>query len=193
MAASYVTPIIRNEALPYLLLSPKTDWQKQILDLLRVLYFQPSQKARCLQIESSFFSIWMILSEHLDQIQSSKIQKEQASGYLTQVRDMTLFINTHYARKISLDQIASAGHVGLTLCCYLFHRYVGETPVSYLNHYRLGKSIRMLRRSDLSVGQIADACGFGSASYFTRLFKARYGVSPLQYRKGLTYGRTEGL
>jgi AraC-like DNA-binding protein len=39
-----------------------------------------------------------------------------------------------------------------------------------------------LRNSDMSIGEIADYCGFSYANYFIRVFKKHYNCTPLEYR-----------
>jgi two-component system response regulator YesN len=53
---------------------------------------------------------------------------------------------------------------------------------AYLRHLRLSKAADLLMGTDLSVGQIADAVGYGDASQFAKSFKRMYGVSPSRYR-----------
>ncbi len=62
---------------------------------------------------------------------------------------------------------------------------VGESVNFYTNRVRLEKSARFLKYStELSLSDIAYACGFSSPSTFSRSFKDYYGISPSKYRKG---------
>ena len=58
----------------------------------------------------------------------------------------------------------------------------GVTLRQYIISYRLRASKRLLELSAKSVGEIAEECGFSDASYFTKSFKAAYGVTPKEYR-----------
>ena len=75
-----------------------------------------------------------------------------------------------------------AGAVGESKCCQLFRRYFSQTPVEYLNRYRLDKSLALLRETDRSITEIALAVGFGGASYYAELFRRQMGQSPTEYR-----------
>lgn len=59
-----------------------------------------------------------------------------------------------------------------------------ESPVSYIRNVRLAKAAEMLRSSAdrATVNEIAERTGFSSPSYFTKCFKARYGVKPSEYK-----------
>lgn len=60
-----------------------------------------------------------------------------------------------------------------------------ESPVSLIKKVRLEKAAEMLKSSTadaMTVNQIAERTGFASPSYFTKCFKAKYGVKPSEYR-----------
>ena len=60
-----------------------------------------------------------------------------------------------------------------------------ESPVSFIRNVRLEKAAEMLKSSStnaMSVNEIAERTGFASPSYFTKCFKAKYGVKPSEYR-----------
>jgi CheY-like chemotaxis protein/anti-sigma regulatory factor (Ser/Thr protein kinase) len=58
------------------------------------------------------------------------------------------------------------------------------TPNDYVLRYRLRRAAQRLKAEpELQVTEIADLLGFGSSRYFTRCFKALYGMTPSEYRK----------
>ena len=57
-----------------------------------------------------------------------------------------------------------------------------------LQAMRIEKAAGLLERSDQNIGEIADALGFSSQFYFSRIFKQSYGVSPSAYRKAFRAG-----
>ena len=59
-----------------------------------------------------------------------------------------------------------------------------KSPVEYLNTYRVEKAARKLITSDISVTDVAFACGFNDLSYFIKTFKAYKGVTPAKFRRG---------
>ena len=56
------------------------------------------------------------------------------------------------------------------------------SPMDMLREFRLMKSKTMLK-DGYQVGLVSDACGFNSVSYFSRCFKAQYGMSPKKYQQ----------
>ena len=58
----------------------------------------------------------------------------------------------------------------------------GQNFTAYLNTVRIEKARVLLRETDETVLEIALNCGYGSISYFNRVFRQQIGMSPLQYR-----------
>ena len=65
----------------------------------------------------------------------------------------------------------------------VFDRAMGEAPAAYLKGMRLKESARLLQTSQLSVKEIAGACGFGDCSYFCRVFREVLGMAPGSFRR----------
>ncbi|MBQ6470895.1 MAG: helix-turn-helix transcriptional regulator [Victivallales bacterium] len=53
---------------------------------------------------------------------------------------------------------------------------------------RMDKAVRLLREGELSVGQVADACGYAGANYFIRQFRKKNGVTPQAFRQNALSG-----
>ena len=60
---------------------------------------------------------------------------------------------------------------------------MGVSFVSYLNDFRLNVAARLLSSNDYSILSVAENCGFFNLSYFNRMFKKKYGVTPGRYRE----------
>ena len=64
----------------------------------------------------------------------------------------------------------------------------GYSTISYVLQLKLNKAKKMLADDSMSVNEVSDACGFYDASYFSRVFKKEFGVSPSHYQKMPTLG-----
>jgi len=64
--------------------------------------------------------------------------------------------------------------------------HVGQTPSELIRTTRVEHGARLLAETGETVSQIAYAVGFNSLSYFSRSFRAHFGVSPSSYRTGKT-------
>ena len=79
--------------------------------------------------------------------------------------------------KLSETLVLSRGHL---------HRKIkeltGTAPVEFLRTYRLNKATQLLRQNAYTVSEVAYRTGFSSPAYFSKCFKAVYGVTPTEYQ-----------
>jgi LacI family transcriptional regulator len=67
-----------------------------------------------------------------------------------------------------------------------FRRLLGRSPAEEIRRVRLDRGRELLARSDISISEIATACGFANGTRFGVAFRKRFGKTPLAYRKQLT-------
>ena len=71
----------------------------------------------------------------------------------------------------------------------LFRRYLDRSPKRYYMELRLGKARNLLMQTDMSVINVALACGFASPSHFSKCYRAHYGTTP--YRERGSHGASD--
>ena len=98
------------------------------------------------------------------------------------------YIKNHLDSSVTVSEMAKNAFISVNTLERHFADSLQMTPLEYLRRVRLSKAEELLR-SDLSVGQIADACGFSDYSHFIAVFKQHYGLTPLQYRKEIFKGK----
>jgi transcriptional regulator GlxA family with amidase domain len=86
------------------------------------------------------------------------------------------------SRPITLEEVAHRIATSPRQLQRVFTEHAGLGFRSYLRRLRLSNAADLLTGTDLSVGEIADAVGYGDASQFAKSFKHMYGVSPSRYR-----------
>ncbi|MBY4892294.1 GlxA family transcriptional regulator [Rhodobacteraceae bacterium N5(2021)] len=64
----------------------------------------------------------------------------------------------------------------------LFRRYLNRSPKRYYMELRLGKARNLLMQTDMSVINVALACGFASPSHFSKCYRAHYDTTPYRER-----------
>ncbi len=84
---------------------------------------------------------------------------------------------------VSLNEAAHIAGMKLFPFIRSFKKNMGMTFVDFLTSLRLERSEVLLRHSKNSVTEIASTSGFQTLSYFNRVFRRRYGVTPSDFRK----------
>ncbi len=99
------------------------------------------------------------------------------------IEDAVFYVEDRYSEELSLPDIAR--HFGLNPSYFsrLFARHTGMPLFSYVNRLRIQKSCMLLKRSGLSILEIAFAVGYNNLSHFNRYFRRIMGESPREYRK----------
>jgi AraC-like DNA-binding protein len=87
-----------------------------------------------------------------------------------------------FADSWTLDQMAAATGLGKYQFAHLFKQEIGISPYSWLQLYRLIRSLDPLLRTNHSVLEIAMSCGFSSVRTYNQLFLRTYGISPATFR-----------
>lgn len=95
---------------------------------------------------------------------------------------MISFIYKNYNSKITLDEIAGSGNICRSKCCRIFSKYLMQSPIDFLNTYRLEMSRNMLSSTDKSITEIALSCGFNHLSYFSEMFQRQFKCTPSEYK-----------
>ena len=101
------------------------------------------------------------------------------------IYEVLKWIDAHYKKQLTLDQIAEELHYSPNYLSKLFRRQTGISIPEYLTEKRLEQA-RILLHTHQSVEEISKETGFNSPSYFIRVFKKKFGVTPHQYRLSLS-------
>ena len=110
-----------------------------------------------------------VLEEIMASLQGTpEPQTEDSSAIIRQVQKI---VDAEYGEPLSLEYIAEKV-------------YITPSYLSYITDLRMYKARRMVADGNLKISQIAKNCGYDNPSYFNKLFKNYFGVTPRQYREG---------
>lgn len=90
---------------------------------------------------------------------------------------------------LTLSEAAAQAHVTEKHLCRLFTRSLGHSPMQTLTLLKLQAARPLLIRTNLSIKEISERCGFENPLYFSRRFSQVYGCSPSCFREQLRSGK----
>jgi AraC family transcriptional regulator of arabinose operon len=99
-------------------------------------------------------------------------------------RRVKRFLDAHYAERMDLPSVASVFRASPNHLNRIFASHAGCTIHKYLVSRRLSVADHLLRAGGVTVKEVAYRVGFSDPLYFSRAFKARFGVSPGTRRGG---------
>lgn len=101
--------------------------------------------------------------------------------------NQTIIHLIHYMQQhlsnLSLESLAEAFNYSPSHVSRLFRTRLGKSYTEMLNSLRTQTAKTLLETTSLPMGEIADSIGVNDTSYLNKLFKKKYGQTPLQYRK----------
>lgn len=100
-----------------------------------------------------------------------------------QLRRVTEFINAHLADDLSLSVLADLVTFSPYHFARLFRQTTGESVHQFVLHKRLEQAQHLLRKTDLTIAQIALCSGFAHQSHLTRAFHKHFKLTPHAYRQ----------
>jgi AraC-like DNA-binding protein len=98
------------------------------------------------------------------------------------IRHVFTYIDRNYSRSITLAEVAEVSHLSREAFCRYFKRMTNYSFTEFLNRYRVSQSKNMLMNG-YSVTDACYACGFGSLSYYNRIFRKVTDENPSTFRK----------
>ncbi len=110
------------------------------------------------------------------------LQSQKPINDLIPVRKAIAYMEERFASELSLSSVAAKVHLSPAYLSRIFTKQTGLGFTEYLIKLRLKHAKHLLRTSDETIEQVAEAAGFSSNSYFTAVFKKHEGVTPSEYR-----------
>lgn len=92
------------------------------------------------------------------------------------------YIKNNLEKEIALEDLAELVHLDKNYLVRLFKETYGQTPIKTLIDMRMERACDLITNTSMAITQIAAACGYSSASYFTAEYKKYFGITPLKQR-----------
>ena len=179
----FIGPMLTS-GVSHVLFHTDISWQQDVLSRLEQIYQLCHHRPELweLDIHALACQIWSDLFRHKEEfITLKKTGVTQLSQ--ARLKRMTDYIRQHFQSKMTLQDIAGSAGISKTEALRCFKRSIHASPIDYLNRYRLKNAYILLTTTTRTISDIAESCGFESTSYFDRMFKKRYGHTPMRQRK----------
>lgn len=110
-------------------------------------------------------------------IESEKVESNDRLAFAVR------YIREHLAESITVEQISQKVYMSESAFYRAFKERFGVTPVEFINNERIKLARRLLQDPKRKVQEVCMAAGFNSLSYFNRVFKRKFQLSPKLYRE----------
>ena len=139
---------------------------------------------RILKIEARVYEILsMHIQEHNKIVSGKKTPLRIDKTTLKTVRNIGNDILKHPAKEYNLYELSLNSGVSQAKLQEGFKFLYNRTVTEYIRHIRLENARDMLKNTDLNISQIVYSIGFSSRSYFSKIFKEKYNITPNKFKK----------
>lgn len=174
-------PFLQNSAIPCIYLTGFDENGKEILQKLNQVEEAFDRKRFCYELKIKGLlceAFAMILYGHRQELTKFVPANLQE---LERLEKMLNYLNMHFTKVISLQDLADQVHLSREVCCRLFKKMTGKTITGYLEEYRVNKSFSLVQSGQYSMTQITEMVGFSNPSRFASAFRKRFGCNPGEY------------
>lgn len=108
---------------------------------------------------------------------------EYQSRQIEIVRDIHDHLLQHMDQRVTIEELSKQYLVNPTTLKSAFKAVYGTSLAAHIKEHRMEQAAKMLRETDMSIAEIAQAVGYDSQSKFATAFKERFAILPSLYRK----------
>lgn len=177
----YVEPVIQDFATPAVYIDGSQVWHRTFARYFEELIRLSDHPADFYELEivMQLQALWKLL---LQNYSPSRPASTRDAAEYERMKEIITFIEHNYMRKLTLKDFAEHLHLCESECCRLCKRYLNVPLFTFLQEYRIERSLEYLCRGE-SVSAAADKAGFSDSNYYTKVFAKWKGCSPTKYRK----------
>lgn len=150
--------------------------------------------SRLLDLFSHFINTWFfsdynkmnraksIFMEILSLLLHWKATTNFSYDHIRKVETIISYMSSHYASKITLQELADKSNISPTYLESIFKKLTGKSPINYLINLRIQKAKELLQDGH-TVSAVAPKVGFNDVFYFSKCFKKCEGITPSHFLK----------
>lgn len=137
------------------------------------------------QLLKNYLEIFLV-----DLLRNQTETKKGNSSFLTKneydnkfIDDVIKLLKSNVCYKVSIDDLCNSTAYSRAHLFREFKRVTGKTIMNYYCDLKMEKAKQLLREKEFSISIIAEKLNFDTPNYFSKTFKKKIGLTPLQYRK----------
>ena len=181
----YVEPLIQDFKTPAIHIDFSKEWHNQFADLTRqiITIYENKENFYEFEICIKLQMLWKVILENLSASENSCTYNRRD---YERIREIMNYVEQNFDKAISLKSISEHIHLCESECSRLFKRCMNISLFSFLQEYRIERSLEYLADKKESISDVAQKCGFSDSNCYAKVFTKIKGISPSLYRRGLT-------
>ena len=177
----------RISHIPVIMLTAMTTRQQKMegLGSGADLYLQKpfDRRELALLIQKQFEARERVRQHFLKNVSTEDVPAELNEGDQAFLRQLTAYVDAELEKDIDLTDLSRSLGVSRTQLFRKMKALVGMSVTEFIRDYRLRRAFQLLQAGELRIGEIIQATGFNSRSYFYRSFKEKFGCRPTELKR----------
>ena len=179
----YIAPILNHEHELPIIIQDNIECYKKIFNAIENIIYCYYEKdiAYELELKSLLFKFFSLLYKN-NLIEKQKNKNPITISNTDKIKLALNYINEHYSEDISINTLSELCEYSEYHFMRFFKKHIGLTCIQYINNLRLEKSSILLTSTNNPIMDISLEVGFDNLSYFNKLFKRKYNLTPKEFR-----------
>ncbi len=137
------------------------------------------------EVYGEMFLLLAKLEDYMKTIDTTYTEDQTDTKQREVLKKTYSYVALNFEREITLGEISNLVGFSENYFCRFLKNATNQTFLEFLNSYRCQIASNRMEHSESSITTIALEVGFASVSYFSKVFKKTYGISPSQFRKSV--------
>lgn len=179
----YISPILNNNHQIPLIIKNNDTYYDNILTVIKdiITCYKEKDIAYELELKSLLYKLFSLF--YKGNLIVTNTDKNIINTKVTDKVKLVLnYIHDNYSNNISINTLANICDYSEYHFMRFFKKHIGMTCIQYINNYRLEKASLLLNSTSKPIMDISLEVGFDNLSYFNKLFKNKYNLTPKEFR-----------
>lgn len=161
----------------------------QISDIINNMkVYQGNGFLRRMFLEAKGYELFTLqLAQYIDDVLEDKSRTVLRRSEINAVMDAATYLKGNMGRYITTIELANRVALNVNKLQAGFQYLYGKTINNFIQEFRLEEASRLLVGSEYNISEIAELVGIHSKSYFSKVFKEKYGMTPKKFQQ--EYGK----
>ncbi|MGN0471151.1 MAG: AraC family transcriptional regulator [Acutalibacteraceae bacterium] len=181
----YFTPFLDGQYISPIVISPDAPHYNDLLAVVKNLVDIYTKKFDFfeLRLKSELYNLFYVLFSYFFDLESHETSiKDNTTRNIKTILD---YISENYMNPITIDELADSVNLSKHYFMRFFKKYMGMTCIEYINDYRLNVATNLLLTTNMQITEVSSSIGITNLSYFNRIFKKKYNMTPKEYRRNI--------
>ncbi len=179
---NYFLPFLEDRFLTPVIISRDSEHYQELKEAVQLLitayddrkkYYEIRIKSGLYQLFYTLFSYYYTPEDHEPSIKDTTTRN---------IKIILDYIGENYMKPITIEELSEQVNLSKHYFMRFFKKYMGTTCIEYINDYRLNVATHLLLTTNMQITEVSTQIGVSNLSYFNRIFKKKYHMTPKEYR-----------